>query len=83
MPSQFAVTGLGAVKGAADKLVRDEMIAARRGRPAGAAGGDRARGRASRGSRTGRPRRRCPFMALGAIVNANNAFLPPDVATRR
>ncbi len=51
---------------------------ARRRRPAGAGGGDRARRRASRGSRTGPPEAALPFMALGAIINANNAFLPPD-----
>ena len=42
--SQFAFTGLGAVKGAAE-LLRGEMVAAGGGRAAGAAGGDRARGR--------------------------------------
>ena len=39
--SQFAVTGLGAVKGAAE-LLRDEMIKLAVVRPAGARGGDRA-----------------------------------------
>ena len=56
--SQFAVTGLGAVKGAAE-LLRAEMITARGG---GAAGDRRRRSSsrtASRGSRTARPRRRC------------------------
>ena len=51
---------------------------ARGGRPAGACRGDRARPRDSRASRTGPPEAALPFMALGAIVNANNAFLPPD-----
>ena len=46
--SQFAVTGLGAVKGAAE-LLRDEMVARRRLRAAGAGGADRARRAASRG----------------------------------
>ncbi len=49
--SQFAVTGLGAVKGAAE-LLRDEMVAARRLRAAGAGGADRAR----RGLRAGEGR---------------------------
>ena len=74
--SQFAFTGLGAVKGAAE-LVRDEMVqlaAAVLQAPAEAielAGRLRAD--------QGRPEEAAlPFMALGAIVNANNAFLPPD-----
>ncbi|HSO02181.1 MAG TPA: molybdopterin cofactor-binding domain-containing protein, partial [Gaiellaceae bacterium] len=74
--SQFAVTGLGAVKGAADAL-RAEMIAL-------AAAVLQAPEEAIELSdgfariKDGPPEAALPFMALGAIVNANNAFLPPD-----
>ena len=56
--SQFAVTGLGAVKGAADAAARRDDPA----RGGGAAVRRRSRSSsptASRGSRTARPRRRC------------------------
>ena len=74
--SQFAVTGLGAVKGAAE-LLRDEMIKL-------AAFVLQAPEEAIELSdgfariKDGPPEAALPFMALGAIVNANNAFLPPD-----
>ena len=74
--SQFAVTGLGAVKGAADAL-RAEMItlaAAVLQAPEEAI--ELADGFAR--IKDGPPEAALPFMALGAIVNANNAFLPPD-----
>ena len=74
--SQFAVTGLGAVKGAADAL-RAEMVTLAAAVLQCDGGGDRARGRLR--ADQGRPGEAAlPFMALGAIVNANNAFLPPD-----
>ncbi len=74
--SQFAVTGLGAVKGAAE-LLRDEMVKL-------AAFVLQAPEEAIELSdgfariKDGPPEAALPFMALGAIVNANNAFLPPD-----
>jgi CO/xanthine dehydrogenase Mo-binding subunit len=74
--SQFAVTGLGAVKGAAE-LLRDEMVKlasfvlqAEEGQIELADGFARVK--------DGPEEAALPFMALGAIVNANNAFLPPD-----
>ena len=74
--SQFAVTGLGAVKGAAE-LLRDEMIElaavvlqAEQEQIELADGMARVK--------DGPAEAALPFMALGAIVNANNAFLPPD-----
>jgi len=74
--SQFAVTGLGAVKGAAE-LLRDEMIklaAFVLQAPEDAI--ELADGMAR--IKDGPEEAALPFMALGAIVNANNAFLPPD-----
>ena len=74
--SQFAFTGLGAVKGAAE-LVRGEMIelaAAVLQAPPEAI--ELAEGFAR--IKDGPPEAALPFMALGAIINANNAFLPPD-----
>jgi 2-furoyl-CoA dehydrogenase large subunit len=74
--SQFAVTGLGAVKGAAE-LLRDEMVAlAAFVLQAPAEAIELADGFAR--VKDGPPEAALPFMALGAIVNANNAFLPPD-----
>ena len=74
--SQFAFTGLGAVKGAAE-LLREEMVqlaAAVLQAPAEAI--ELADGMAR--IKDGPEEAALPFMALGAIVNANNAFLPPD-----
>lgn len=74
--SQFAFTGLGAVKGAAD-LLREEMVqlaAAVLQAPPEAI--ELADGMAR--IKDGPEEAALPFMALGAIVNANNAFLPPD-----
>jgi CO/xanthine dehydrogenase Mo-binding subunit len=74
--SQFAVTGLGAVKGAVDKLAGEIKRVA-----AGVLGattddvelaGGTARLKAA-------PEAAIPFMGIGAIVNANNAILPEDV----
>ena len=73
--SQFAVTGLGAVKGAADAL-RAEMIAlAAAVLQCAEEAIELADGFAR--IKDGPPEAALPFMALGAIVNANNAFLPP------
>jgi 2-furoyl-CoA dehydrogenase large subunit len=74
--SQFAVTGLGAVKGATDAL-RAEMIAL----AAAVLQCDEGQIELADGFariKDGPPEAALPFMALGAIVNANNAFLPPD-----
>ena len=70
--------GLGAVKGAADLLQRGDGPA--RGRRAAGAG-SRAIELADGFARIkdGPPEAALPFMALGAIVNANNAFLPPEL----
>ena len=73
--SQFAVTGLGAVKGAADQL------AAQMRRLAAVVLGttpDNIVLEESMAKRADNPEAALPFMALGAIVNANNAGLPPE-----
>jgi 2-furoyl-CoA dehydrogenase large subunit len=73
--SQFAVTGLGAVKGAAEEL------ASQMRRLAAAVLGTTPEeivledGMARRADD---PEAALPFMALGAIINANNAGLPPE-----
>jgi 2-furoyl-CoA dehydrogenase large subunit len=74
--SQFAVTGLGAAKGAAE-LLRDEIVKlaafvlqAPEEKIELADGFARVK--------DGPEEAALPFMALGAIVNANNAFLPQD-----
>jgi CO/xanthine dehydrogenase Mo-binding subunit len=74
--SQFAVTGLGAVKGAADKLALEIKRVA-----AGVFGAspddvELAEGQARLKAN---PEAAIPFMGIGAIVNANNAILPDDV----
>src|SRR6059058_70726 len=74
--SQFAVTGLGAVKGATEML-RDEikkLAAVVLGCEPGdiELGGSFARMKSN-------PEAALPFMALGAIINANNAGLPEDL----
>jgi CO/xanthine dehydrogenase Mo-binding subunit len=75
--SQFAVTGLGAVKGAT------EMLATEIKRLAGAVFGgvpEEALELADGGVRIkDNPDAFLPFMACGAIVNANNAGLPEDL----
>lgn len=74
--SQFAVTGLMAVRGAA-LLLRDEMVKL----AAFVLGAPEEAIELSDGFariKDGPPEAALPFMALGAIVNANNAFLPPD-----
>ena len=74
--SQFAVTGLGAVKGAAE-LLRDEMVKLAAFVLQAPEGDARLVDGFAR-VKDGQPEAALPFMALGAIVNANNAFLPPD-----
>jgi 2-furoyl-CoA dehydrogenase large subunit len=72
--SQFAVTGLGAVKGAADRLAADIKTIA-----AAVLGADGPEGIVLEGGfakRADMPEAALPFMAVGAIVNANNAVLP-------
>jgi CO/xanthine dehydrogenase Mo-binding subunit len=74
--SQFAVTGLGAVKGAADKLAHEikRVAAGVFGAPVEAI--ELADGQARIKDN---PEAAIPFMGIGAIVNANNAILPEDV----
>jgi len=74
--SQFAVTGLGAVKGATEKLAHEIKRVA-----AGVFGAtpddiELADGMARLKAN---PEAAIPFMGIGAIVNANNAILPEDV----
>ena len=74
--SQFAVTGLGAVKGASE-LLRDEMIEL----AAFVLQAEKEQIELADGMariKDGPAEAALPFMALGAIVNTNNAFLPPD-----
>ncbi|HEX7625914.1 MAG TPA: molybdopterin cofactor-binding domain-containing protein, partial [Gaiellaceae bacterium] len=75
--SQFAVTGLSAVKGATD------MLAVEIKKLAGAVFGgvpEEALELADGGVRIkGNPEAFLPFMACGAIINANNAGLPEDL----
>ena len=75
--SQFAVTGLSAVKGAADELARQmrQLAAVVLGTtPEGILLAD------GMATRADNPDAALPFMALGAIINANNAGLPPETA---
>jgi CO/xanthine dehydrogenase Mo-binding subunit len=74
--SQFAVTGLGAVKGATEMLAGEmkklaSVVLGCAPEDIELAGGF-ARMRAN-------PEAALPFMALGAIINANNAGLPEDL----
>jgi CO/xanthine dehydrogenase Mo-binding subunit len=75
--SQFAVTGLGAVKGAADKLAAEIKTVA------GAVfGGVPPEALVLEGGSVKiaeNPEAAIPFMGIGAIVNANNAILPQEV----
>jgi 2-furoyl-CoA dehydrogenase large subunit len=74
--SQFAVTGLSAVKGAAEELaVQMRRLAA------GILGADGPDGivlEQGFAKRADNPEAALPFMALGAIINANNAGLPAE-----
>ena len=74
--SQFAVTGLGAVKGATEKLAGEmkQLAAAVFG-----CSPDDIELVESQARIKGNPEAALPFMALGAILNANNAGLPPDL----
>ncbi len=74
--SQFAVTGLGAVKGAAELLAAQmKQLAAV---VLGADGAEAIVLEDGLAKRADDPEAALPFMALGAIVNANNAGLPPE-----
>src|SRR5262245_21263639 len=74
--SQFAVPGLGAVKGAAEKLAGEmkQLAAAVFG-----CSPDDIELAESQARIKGNPEAALPFMALGAILNANNAGLPDDL----
>jgi CO/xanthine dehydrogenase Mo-binding subunit len=74
--SQFAVTGLGAVKGAADRLAHEIRRVAAGVLGATADDVELAEGQARLKAS---PEAAIPFMGIGAIVNANNAILPEDV----
>jgi CO/xanthine dehydrogenase Mo-binding subunit len=72
--SQFAVTGLGAVKGATDQLAGEiKQIGAA---VLGADSTDEVELEGGFVRRKDNPEAALPFMACGAIVNANNAVLP-------
>jgi 2-furoyl-CoA dehydrogenase large subunit len=74
--SQFAVTGLEAVKGAADKLALEiRRLAAA---VLGAGSPDDIVLDGGFAKLAANPEAALPFMACGAIVNANNAVLPPE-----
>ncbi len=74
--SQFAVTGLSAVKGAADALALDmRKLAAG---VLGADGPDDIVLEDGFAKRADNPEAALPFMALGAIVNMNNAVLSEE-----
>src|SRR5215204_5172457 len=74
--SQFAVTGLGAAKGAADMLAAEikKLGSVILGAPEEAL--ELAEGTVRI---QGTPEAALPFMACGAIINANNAGLPEDL----
>jgi CO/xanthine dehydrogenase Mo-binding subunit len=74
--SQFAVTGLGAVKGAADGLAVEMKRLAAAVFGCSADDIELAEGHARIKAN---PDAALPFMALGAILNANNAGLPEDI----
>jgi CO/xanthine dehydrogenase Mo-binding subunit len=73
--SQFAVTGLGAVKGAADELVRQMQKLASMVFGCSPDDIELVDGQARI---KGNPEAALPFMAMGAIVNAGNAGFPED-----
>ncbi|HXY86287.1 MAG TPA: xanthine dehydrogenase family protein molybdopterin-binding subunit, partial [Gaiellaceae bacterium] len=74
--SQFAVTGLGAVKGAADMLAGEMKKLASVVLGCTPDDVELAEGQARLKAN---PEVALPFMALGAILNANNAGLPEDL----
>jgi len=75
--SQFAVTGLMAVKGAADKLAWEIRRVAAAVLEAESPDDILLEGGFAK--RKDNPEAALPFMAVGAIVNANNAILPLEV----
>ncbi len=75
--SQFAVTGLGAVKGAADMLA--SQIRRLAAVVLGADGPDEIELAEGFARLRANPEAALPFMACGAIINANNAGLPPEL----
>ena len=74
--SQFAVTGLSAVKGATEALAAE--IRALAAGVLGADGPDRIVLEGGFAKRDDNPEAALPFFAVGAIVNANNAVLPEE-----
>src|SRR5205807_2987167 len=74
--SQFAVTGLGAVKGATEMLAGEMKKLAAVILGAQPDDIELAEGQARI---KGNPEAALPFMALGAIINANNAGLPEEL----
>jgi CO/xanthine dehydrogenase Mo-binding subunit len=72
--SQFAVTGLSAVLGAAERLADDIRTLA--AAVLGADGPDDIVLGGGMATRRDNPEAALPFFAVGAIVNANNAILP-------
>jgi CO/xanthine dehydrogenase Mo-binding subunit len=75
--SQFAVTGLGAVKGAAEALASEiQRLAAV---ILGAGGPEDIALEDGMARRKDNPEAALPFFACGAIINANNAGLPPEL----
>jgi 2-furoyl-CoA dehydrogenase large subunit len=76
--SQFAVTGLGAAKGAADMLAAEMKLLASMVFQCSPDDIELTEGFARI---KGNPEAALPFMALGAIVNANNAGFPEDPPT--
>ena len=75
--SQFAVTGLGAVKGATELLA--EQIRKLAGAVLGGVPPDEIELEGGFARIKGNPEAALPFMACGAIVNANNAVLPLEL----
>ncbi len=75
--SQFAVTGLGAVKGAADKLAAEIKTVA--GAVFGGLPPEAIVLEGGFAKIAENPEAAIPFMGIGAIVNANNAILPQEV----
>ena len=74
--SQFAVTGVGAIKGAAEKLADDMKRLAAAVLGCSPEDIELAEGHARMREN---PEAALPFMALGAIINVNNAGLPEDL----
>ena len=75
--SQFAVTGLGAVKGATEMLA--DQIKRLAGVILGGVPKEEIELEGGFARIRGNPEAALPFMACGAIINANNAGLPPEL----